>query len=57
MWMTGGNMINELNHMLATGLSFDRDMAFDMERLLAHIAAAVGKLHHQRLRHGGAVAA
>jgi flagellar biosynthetic protein FlhB len=43
-WFTGGHMVNELNSMLASGLSFDRTMAFDMELLLAHIAAAVGKL-------------
>jgi flagellar biosynthetic protein FlhB len=43
-WFTGGHMVNELNSMLASGMSFDREMAFDMELLLAHIAAAVGKL-------------
>lgn len=43
-WFTGGNMIAELNSMLASGLSFDREMAFDMELLLAHAAASIIKL-------------
>lgn len=43
-WFTGGHMLDELNSMLASGMSFDREMAFDMQLLLAHIAAAVGKL-------------
>ncbi len=43
-WFTGGNMISELNEVLATGLSFDREMAFDMELLLAHAAASIIKL-------------
>ncbi|HEX2603462.1 MAG TPA: flagellar biosynthesis protein FlhB [Oxalicibacterium sp.] len=43
-WFSGGHMIDELNSMLASGLSFDRAMAFDMELLLAHIAAALGKV-------------
>lgn len=43
-WFTGGRMVNELNHMLASGLSFDRAMAFDMELLLARTAASVGSL-------------
>ena len=43
-WFTGGRMIKELNVMLASGLSFDREMAFDMELLLARSAAHVGDL-------------
>lgn len=43
-WFTGGNMITQLNEVLASGLSFDREMAFDMELLLAHAAASVIKL-------------
>lgn len=43
-WFTGSNMIDELNNMLAAGLSFDRASAFDMELLLAHSAASIGKL-------------
>ena len=34
-WFTGGHMIKQLNAMLAAGLSFDRDMAFDMNLLIA----------------------
>jgi flagellar biosynthetic protein FlhB len=44
LWFSGGHMIDELNSMLASGLSFDRAMAYDMELLLAHTAAAVGKI-------------
>lgn len=43
-WFTGGNMIIQLNEVLASGLSFDREMAFDMELLLAHAAASIIKL-------------
>jgi flagellar biosynthetic protein FlhB len=43
-WFSGGHMIDELNSMLASGLSFDRAMAFDMELLLAHLAANLGKV-------------
>lgn len=43
-WFTGGRMIDEINSMLASGLSFDREMAFDMQVLLAHLAGALGKL-------------
>ncbi|HWT70856.1 MAG TPA: flagellar biosynthesis protein FlhB [Oxalicibacterium sp.] len=43
-WFSGGHMIDELNSMLASGLSFDRAMAFDMELLLAHLAASLGKV-------------
>ncbi|MFC7299386.1 flagellar biosynthesis protein FlhB [Herminiimonas aquatilis] len=43
-WFTGGNMITQLNEVLASGLSFDREMAFDMELLLAHAAASIIKL-------------
>ncbi|HTH45766.1 MAG TPA: flagellar biosynthesis protein FlhB [Oxalicibacterium sp.] len=43
-WFSGGHMIEELNRMLASGLSFDRAMAFDMELLLAHLAAAIGQV-------------
>lgn len=43
-WFTGGHMIKELNVMLSSGLSFDREMAFDMELLLARSAAHVGDL-------------
>ncbi len=40
-WITGGRMIAQLNATLASGLSFDREMAFDMELLLAHAAASI----------------
>lgn len=40
-WILGGRMVGELNKMLASGLSFDREMAFDMELLLAHAAASI----------------
>lgn len=43
-WFTGGNMITQLNEVLASGLSFDRELAFDMELLLAHAAASIIKL-------------
>jgi flagellar biosynthetic protein FlhB len=43
-WFSGGHMIDELNGMLADGLSFDRARAFDMNLLLAHVAAALGKV-------------
>ncbi|RBA24156.1 flagellar biosynthesis protein FlhB [Herminiimonas fonticola] len=43
-WFTGGHMITEMNGVLASGLSFDREMAFDMELLLAHAAASIIRL-------------
>ncbi len=43
-WFTGGQMITELNGVLASGLSFDREMAFDMELLLAHAATSIIRL-------------
>jgi flagellar biosynthetic protein FlhB len=43
-WFTGGHMVNELNGVLASGLSFDREMAFDMELLLASAAASIIRL-------------
>jgi len=43
-WFTGGNMVHEINEVLASGLSFEREMAFDMELLLAHAAASIIKL-------------
>lgn len=40
-WFTGGRLIKELNALLAAGLSFDRDMAYDMnllfERSVVHL--------------------
>ncbi|WP_293775545.1 flagellar biosynthesis protein FlhB [uncultured Oxalicibacterium sp.] len=39
LWFTGGSMIRQLNVVLASGLSFDREMAFDMNRLFTHLAA------------------
>jgi len=40
-WFTGGSMIRQINAMLASGLSFDRAMAFDMSLLLTHTAAQI----------------
>lgn len=40
-WFMGGNMIKQINVMLSSGLSFDREMAFDMSLLLTHTASQV----------------
>ncbi|GGI16252.1 MAG: flagellar biosynthesis protein FlhB [Oxalicibacterium faecigallinarum] len=40
-WFTGGSMINQINTMLSSGLSFNRDMAFDMNLLLTHTASQI----------------
>ncbi|HEY6773745.1 MAG TPA: EscU/YscU/HrcU family type III secretion system export apparatus switch protein, partial [Oxalicibacterium sp.] len=37
-WFTGGHLIKELNALLAAGLSFDRDMAYDMNLLFERSA-------------------
>jgi flagellar biosynthetic protein FlhB len=55
-WFIGGDMVAGLNDMLASGLSFDRAMAFDMQLLLTRTAASVGNLLIiLRPRSGGAV--
>jgi flagellar biosynthetic protein FlhB len=43
-WFAGGNLIAQINHLLASGLSFERAQAFDMELLLARSAANLGDL-------------
>ena len=43
-WFTGDNMVAELNRMLASGLSFDRELAFDMQLLLTRTATSIVKL-------------
>lgn len=43
-WFTGPRMIAELNGVLTTGLSFNREMAFDMELLLAQAGTSIFKL-------------
>jgi flagellar biosynthetic protein FlhB len=37
MWMTGDNMVRELNRMLAAGLTLEREQAFDFNLLLMKI--------------------
>jgi len=41
LWFTGGNIIRQINALLASGLSFDREMAFDMNLLITHTAPRI----------------
>ena len=44
LWMTGGNMMRQLNHMLAAGLTLDRGQIYDFDLLAARIAGNLGDL-------------
>jgi flagellar biosynthetic protein FlhB len=44
LWVTGGNMMRQLNHMLTTGLTLDRAQVYDFELLSARIAGNLGDL-------------
>ncbi|MDY7538000.1 flagellar biosynthesis protein FlhB [Undibacterium sp. RTI2.1] len=37
LWMSGGSLIRQLNHMLIDGLSMERTLAFDHDMLFSHI--------------------
>lgn len=39
-WVTGEHLVRRLNHMLAEGMSFDREQAFDFSLLLVRLGAA-----------------
>lgn len=41
LWFTGGNIIRQINALLASGLAFDREMAFDMNLLITHTAPRI----------------
>jgi flagellar biosynthetic protein FlhB len=43
-WMLGGRLIQQINHTLAAGLTFERAQIYDMERLSATIAGHLGEL-------------
>ena len=40
-WIFGEGMVRQLNGMLVKGLSLERDLAFDFDRLAAHIASGL----------------
>lgn len=44
MWIFGAGMVTSLSRMLAGSLSFERELAFDMNLLVAHFAAGIGAL-------------
>jgi flagellar biosynthetic protein FlhB len=41
LWFLGDRMARQLNHLLASGLAFDRERAFDFDLLWAHLSANV----------------
>lgn len=41
-WFSGENLVRHLNTMLASGLSFDREQAFDLSLLLMRLGAGLG---------------
>ncbi|HJV79575.1 flagellar biosynthesis protein FlhB [Noviherbaspirillum sp.] len=41
-WFTGEGLIRRLNHMLASGLSFDREQAFDFNLMLMRLGFSLG---------------
>ncbi|WP_292934967.1 flagellar biosynthesis protein FlhB [Noviherbaspirillum sp.] len=41
-WFTGEGLIRRLNHMLASGLSFDREQAFDFNLLMMRLGFSLG---------------
>ena len=44
LWVTGDNMMRQLNHMLMAGLTLDRGQVYDFELLSARIAGNLGDL-------------
>ncbi|WP_019141204.1 flagellar biosynthesis protein FlhB [Noviherbaspirillum massiliense] len=42
LWFSGESVVRHLNRLLSSGLSFDRELAFDPSLLLTHLAAAIG---------------
>jgi flagellar biosynthetic protein FlhB len=44
MWTLGDGMIRHLSGMLTSGLSFERNLAYDSNALLAHLAAGLGEV-------------
>lgn len=42
LWFSGEGLVRRLNHMLAAGLSFEREQAFDFDLLLAHLLSNAG---------------
>ncbi len=44
LWITGGSMMRQLNHMLTAGLTLDRSQVYDFDLLTARIAGNLGDL-------------
>jgi flagellar biosynthetic protein FlhB len=44
LWVTGGSMLRQLNHMLASGLTLERAQVYDFDLLTARIAGNLGNL-------------
>lgn len=43
-WISGDTLIRRLNHMLASGLSFEREHAFDFNLLLMHLGGGLAEV-------------
>jgi len=43
-WMLGGDLVGRINHMLASGLSLEREQAFDFNLLAEHLGGAIADL-------------
>jgi flagellar biosynthetic protein FlhB len=41
LWASGESLVRQLNHLLITGLSMERALAFDSDMLLSHIATSL----------------
>lgn len=44
LWITGGNMMRQLNHVMMSGLTLERAQIYDLDLLCAHIAGTLGDL-------------
>lgn len=42
LWFSGEGLVRRLNHMLASGLSFEREHAFDFDQLLMRLGVSTG---------------
>jgi flagellar biosynthetic protein FlhB len=42
LWFSGDVLVRHINHLLVSGLAFDRARAFDSDMLLSHIASSLG---------------
>ena len=41
LWVLGGDLVNRINHMLASGLTLEREQAFDFDLLVMRLAASI----------------